>query len=162
MRPKPCRSKVSLAYWLWAGACPTVYQGTRGIELSESELEQDAVEDDAIFSVQLIPQPLEKRSLLRSKRLAVEIVSVRNLNPATVAAPHCLNGIWAGKNLQVTADRRISDMELMRQIVAGIVPPYTQHFQQPLPALSWGHALTPLRHSPKLTIKGKQSTHSAD
>lgn len=24
MRPKPCRSKVLLAYWLWAGACPTV------------------------------------------------------------------------------------------------------------------------------------------
>lgn len=134
----------------------------RRAERSESELEQDAVKNDTVFSVQLIPQPLEECCLLRSKCLAVEIVSLRNLDPATVASPHRLNGIRAGKNLQVTTDRRISDMELMRQVVAGIVPPYAQHLQQSLPALSWGHTLTPFRHSLELTIKGKQPTHSAD
>ena len=116
----------------------------RRTELSESELEQDAVKYDKVVPVQLISQPLKKRSLLGSKRLAIEVVSVRNLNPAAVAAPHRLNGIGAGKYLQVAAERRISNMELMRQIVAGIVPPYAQHFQQSLPTLSWGHALAPL------------------
>ena len=63
------------------------------MELSESELEQDAVEYNKVISVQLISQPLKKRSLLGSKGLAVEIVSIRNLDPATVATPHRLNGI---------------------------------------------------------------------
>lgn len=70
----------------------------RKAELSESELEQDAVKNDTVFSVQLIPQPLEERSLLRSKCLAVEIVSLRNLDPATVASPHRLNGIRTGNS----------------------------------------------------------------
>ena len=71
----------------------------RRTELSESELEQDAVKYDKVVPVQLISQPLKKRSLLGSKRLAIEVVSVRNLNPAAVAAPHRLNGIGAGKYL---------------------------------------------------------------
>lgn len=104
--------------------------------LSESELEQDAVKRNEVVSVQLISQPLKKRSLLGSKHLAVEIVSVCDLDSATVAASHSLNGIRASKDLQITADRRIGNMELMRQIVAGIVPSYAQHFQQLLPTLS--------------------------
>jgi len=53
-------------------------------------------------------------------------------------------------------------MELMRQIVAGIVPSYAPHFQQLLPALSWGHVLAPFHHSLGTTIKGKPPTCSAD
>lgn len=97
--------------------------------LSESELKQDAVERNEVVAVQLISQPLKKRSLLRSERPSIEEESIRNLNPATIAAPHRLNGIRAGKDFQVMADRWIGNMELMRQIVASIVPSYTQHFQ---------------------------------
>lgn len=72
---------------------------------SESELEQDAVKRNEVVPFQLIPQPLEKRSLFGRKRLAVEVVSVRNPDPAAVAAPHCFNGVGTGKYLQVAADR---------------------------------------------------------
>lgn len=65
--------------------------------LSESELEQDAVKRNEVVSVQLISQPLKKRSLLGSKHLAVEIVSVCDLDSATVAASHSLNGIRANQ-----------------------------------------------------------------
>lgn len=74
-------------------------------EFSESELEQDAVEYNKVVSVQLISQPLKKRSLLRSERPSIEEESICNLNPATIAAPHRLNGIRAGKDFQVMADR---------------------------------------------------------
>ena len=130
--------------------------------MSKSKLKQDTVEDNEVVSVQLISQPLEERGLLGSKRFAVEIVSFRNFDPAAITASHGLNRIRTGKDLQVAADRRISDVELMRQIVAGILPPDAQHFQQSLPALSWGHVQTPFRHSLELTIKGKQPIHSAD
>ena len=73
--------------------------------LSESELKQDTVERNEVVAVQLISQPLKKRSLLRSERPSIEEESIRNLNPATIAAPHRLNGIGAGKDFQVMADR---------------------------------------------------------
>ena len=77
---------------------------------------------------------------------AQTIPTVSPFDPAVRddAASHSLNRIRAGKDLQITADRRIGNMELMRQIVAGIVPSYAQHFQQLLPTLSWGHAVAPL------------------
>ena len=56
-----------------------------GRMLSESKLEQDAVQDNKVVSIQLISQPLKKRSLLRSERLAVEEV----LGLEKGASPHC-------------------------------------------------------------------------
>ncbi len=65
----------------------------RRTEFSESELKQDAVENDAVFSVQLIPQPLEKRSLLGCKNIAVEIISIRNPDPASITSADSFNRI---------------------------------------------------------------------
>lgn len=65
----------------------------RGRVLSESELEQDAVERNEVIPIQLIPQSLEQCGLFGRKRFAVEVVSIRDFDSAAVAAPHSLNGI---------------------------------------------------------------------
>ena len=65
----------------------------KGMVRSESELEQNAVERNEVFSIQLIPQLLKTRGLLGRKRFTVKVVSIHYPDPTAVAAPHSLNRI---------------------------------------------------------------------
>ena len=84
----------SLAYILTISGnlshCLSKYKGK---VLLENELKQDAIKDREVISVQLISQPLEKCGLLGRKHFAVEVVSIRYLDPTAVAAPYSFNGI---------------------------------------------------------------------